>query len=210
MTFKYRATPYSSFQAMMVEFELEELDAFLTHVDDHRDATETRLANWAKDLPAGDDRLVDEFAEVVRVVELASETAIVFLYRVVEVHRDTLLRRMYPEFKRGSLERPDVLQALVRHTKKKDIRKLKGAADIEELRVLNNAVKHQASVTAELATRYPQWNGKIGDNLGDLRPQYQRLRRAVPKYLAALAKALGVDKKKLQIRSSSSSPTSRS
>jgi len=52
---------------------------------------------------------------------------------------------------------------------------------VNELRLLNNAVKHAGRVTAELAREYPRW--KQGRKLTGVGAAYERLRRPVPSYI---------------------------
>ena len=60
---------------------------------------------------------------------------------------------------------------------------------VDELREINNAVKHEGRVSKQLA-KYPGW---VRDKpLGDLNPAYGRLVPDVPRYLADLAKTLGL------------------
>lgn len=195
MRFEHKPRPDADFQAMLVGYEIEEIDSFVEHVEEYRSARESRLAalvEKAKAARVDDDRFVDDFHELMRVGELASELSIVALHRVVELHRGRILRRAYREFDATTLARFDVVKALVQHTRRIDIQKLDGAAEIEELRLLNNAVKHQAEVTKQLAG-VPAWNGRAGQKLGDLRPAYDRLRESVPKYLYDFAMKVAAD-----------------
>ena len=42
---------YLAVQARLVEIELDEIDAFLKHVDQHRDEAEARQREWARTCP---------------------------------------------------------------------------------------------------------------------------------------------------------------
>lgn len=193
MEFEYKSRPYADFLSLIVGYELDEIDALIDHVEEHRAAREARLVALQREVESDDDRYVDEFHQVMRVGELTSELAIVALHRVVELHRGSILHLVFPEFGPRSLDRFDVLKALVLHTKKVDITSLAGAREVDELRVLNNAVKHQAEVTKELA-QFPAWLGKTGEKLGDLRPTYVRLRPFVPTYLESFATTVAAGK----------------
>ena len=65
--------------------------------------------------------------------------------------------------------------------------KIHCAKDVDELRCLNNAIKHERRVNGTLA-KFPGW--KKGDKLGDLESHYYRLRPFAKQYLEDLAKHL--------------------
>lgn len=60
---------------------------------------------------------------------------------------------------------------------------------MNELRCLNNSIKHDQTVNGEL-TSFPRWRSKEGDKLGDLERHHVRLRRAVDAYLDDLTTRL--------------------
>jgi len=62
-----------------------------------------------------------------------------------------------------------------------DIKRTPHYRAVNELRLLNNAVKHAGRVTAELAREYPRW--KQGRKLTGVGAAYERLRRPVPSYI---------------------------
>lgn len=189
MSFEYKPRSYANFQAMLVGYEIDEINAFVEHVEEHRHARESRLATLverAKAAEVDDDRFIDDFHELMRVGELAWELAIVALHRVVEIHRGWVARRVEPKIDARTLAHFGAVKDLIRRRRQIDIEKLEGATEIDELRCLNNAVKHQAEVTAELAA-FPAWKDMAGQKLGDVRPVYNRLRESVPRYLYDLA-----------------------
>jgi hypothetical protein len=69
-----------------------------------------------------------------------------------------------------------------------DIKRIPHYRAVNELRLLNNAIKHAGRVTAELAKEYPRW--KQGRNLTGVGAAYERLRRPVPSYIFRLAERL--------------------
>lgn len=56
---------------------------------------------------------------------------------------------------------------------------------VNELRLLNNAIKHAGRVTAELAREYPRWTQY--KELAALGAAYDRLKRHVPSYVFRFA-----------------------
>ena len=65
--------------------------------------------------------------------------------------------------------------------------KIHCAKDVDELRCLNNAIKHERRVNSALA-KFPGW--KKGTELGDLESHYYRLQPLAKRYLEDLAKRL--------------------
>lgn len=61
---------------------------------------------------------------------------------------------------------------------------------IDELRLLNNCIKHEtySTVSRQLANRFPRW--KEGDNLESLDKAYKRLSPKIPAYIFRLAERM--------------------
>jgi hypothetical protein len=59
---------------------------------------------------------------------------------------------------------------------------------IDELRLLNNAIKHEGKVTKQLSQKYRRWCE--GKKLEGLDQAYDRLRPKVPVYIFRLAQRL--------------------
>ena len=60
---------------------------------------------------------------------------------------------------------------------------------MKELRLLNNAIKHERQVGEDLA-KFPLWQNKEDDELGDLESHYYRLRPFAKQYLEDLTERL--------------------
>ena len=67
--------------------------------------------------------------------------------------------------------------------------KIRCVQSVNELRSLNNAIKHERRVNGELA-KFPRWKNKKGDELGDLESHYLRLRPFAKRYLEDLTERL--------------------
>lgn len=67
--------------------------------------------------------------------------------------------------------------------------KIHCAEPVEELRLLNNAIKHQRQVTDSLA-EISWWEDKEGEELGNLERHYRRLQPLAERYLEDLANRL--------------------
>ena len=118
------------------------------------------------------------------ILELGEEFAIIAAYRVVEQHTKLLTRWIDKSYTRFAW--PSFVK-LLRARVDIDIATLDGVASVDELRLLNNAIKHDAHVTAELA-RYPGWTE--GERVHPLAPTFERLAPQVPVFIAALGRAV--------------------
>lgn len=56
---------------------------------------------------------------------------------------------------------------------------------VNELRLLNNAIKHEGVISKQLAKNYPH-HGQFGDELTDLSISFERLEPIACKYIKAL------------------------
>jgi hypothetical protein len=130
-----------------------------------------------------DDRWVLE-----EVRDLSSQLAIVSLYRVVELTTQRILGWRYkkPNELRG-LYKFDAMKERLRKDLGLRLCSLAGYAEVNELRCLNNAIKHEGRVSKELGNAAPlRWTK--GDPLGDLSGHFDRFTAAIPPYIRVLAK----------------------
>lgn len=131
-----------------------------------------------------EDFLADQYVVAEEIHELSEELAVVAAYRVVELNAKRLafwLDKTYQQFYWPSFSRLLVAKAKV------GISALDGASSVDELRLLNNAIKHEGKVTEELA-HYPGWT--LGERVHPVGPAFERLSPAVPIFVEALARAI--------------------
>ena len=158
-------------------YELDNIDAFL----------DLAKKTWRPKQNL-DDWLVDEVAELEDLALLSEEFAIVGLWRCIELYRKRAMRIALSEdaarrsFKHKEFQK-DLLQLQVEETK------LRCSRCVDELRCLNNAIKHERRVDDELA-EFPRWKKKKGKKLGGLEHHYLRLRPFAKRYLEDLTKRL--------------------
>jgi hypothetical protein len=131
------------------------------------------------------DLLGDDFASEKEVAELGEQLAIVATYRVVELLSKRVLSFKYGAKKAAELYRFERLTDVLKADFGVDITTLNGFSDVNEIRLINNAVKHDGLVSHSLANAYPAW--KQGTELKDLRKSFERLSGSVPTYVADLA-----------------------
>ena len=201
--FKYQhRSAFDGELLILTEYELEQLDAFFEQsklsLRFEEKALEQRAASSGGGYP--DDLYVDNFEQLKEFAWLSSEFAISGLWRCVELYRKDAIRHALGDDEaiqrflgRKNPKRPlffdhsffkNVLSEL-----KIDACKIRCAKSVDELRRLNNAIKHERRVSNDLA-ELPRWKAKKGQELGDLERHYHRLRPLAKQYLEDLAKRL--------------------
>ncbi|MGF1717925.1 hypothetical protein L4D08_23985 [Photobacterium chitinilyticum] len=115
-----------------------------------------------------DQRLKTEFQN--DFVELGAELLIIGLYKQCELYFKVLVNEYHPTKS---------------NTVKKVLRSLKDSLphydSINELRLINNCIKHAGVVSSSLANEYTTWN--VDEPLGSLLPVYERLVTNVRRYV---------------------------
>ena len=103
---------------------------------------------------------------------MGTELLIMGLYKQCEVYIKTIVENKYPnESKKVKKAHCSIKSTLV------------GYVAIDELRLINNSIKHQGTVSALLASSYSYWN--LDQEFGDLATVYERLKHNVTKYIQA-------------------------
>lgn len=124
--------------------------------------------------------LEDEVYMLNEVKTLADELSITALFKHVELHTKRVIKRHLPSINESSLY---------------DVRALKQAlpfnledvdeySSFNELRLINNSIKHQGEVSKQLARAFPIWFE--GEKLSNLGEAYERLLLGIKKYVSSL------------------------
>jgi len=98
--------------------------------------------------------LADDLYELEGITGLGDELAIVARYRVVELMRARAVTHRFGVEARGKSSNIRVLRDFLR-TRGIDLDGVQHATAIDELRLLNNAIKHEGCVTRELSANSP-------------------------------------------------------
>jgi hypothetical protein len=118
--------------------------------------------------------------------KLTDELVILALHKKLEITIRKLLTRFYPALKESELHKIDYLRKNLRF----DIATLPSFAFADELRLINNAIKHQGIVTAALA-KYPNWvKGRPLDLCGDA---FERIAPEIGNYIEEFCEAVRKD-----------------
>ena len=175
-----------------VGLEIEIIQRFLVNLSAAYAGEVKRLDDLISkaDDPYYVDYLGDQQGTESEVLKLGGGLAMVGLYRIIELSTKGLLR---PKYKNAAdkFYQYDRLVAKVKKDLSVDIQTLTGSAAVNEIRLINNAVKHDGKVSKELARRFGQQSGwKQSAPLTGLEQAFGRLSPAVPGYLTELAKIL--------------------
>ncbi|GFM72051.1 hypothetical protein PSCICL_30430 [Pseudomonas cichorii] len=123
--------------------------------------------------------LHDDFWQSDEVRNLGEELSIVGLHRLVEIKIGKVLRGTFPNL--TDKKRQDLIAG---KSGVIDCPNLVGYAAANELRLINNCVKHNDSIVDEkLATAFPSWTK--GEPLKNLGTHYSHLKEGVTEYIKA-------------------------
>ena len=132
------------------------------------------------------DLAADAISQLNELLSFAEQSVVLGLYRVVELNSGKIAEWRWgaDAVKSKQLFRADRLESQLKAVLQIDIKTLSGFYSVDELRLLNNAIKHEGVVSDKLAN-YPGWTA--GDSFGNLDSFINRVAPDVPKYLEALA-----------------------
>jgi len=177
--FKYVDPPPFLIVLRLAKYELENIDRFVDLTDRTKGSELRSLERIASEASANvpDDWLTDDFAQIDDFATLSSEFAIVGLWRCVELYRKRAVSIDNSTRKLSNLQITE--------------ENIRCARSVNELRCLNNALKHEQRIGGDLVKlKFQRWRGKDGENLGNLKPHYGRLRPLVERYLEDLTDRL--------------------
>ena len=174
----------------IAKYELENIDEFLNLAKKARRSQQQSLERIAAKSGGNtpDEWLVDDSAKLDDFASLSSEFAIIGLWRCIELFRKKAIRvaagnkAASSAFKQKALQKELSSLGIVE-------KRIRCARSVDELRCLNNSIKHAQRVDDELAG-FPRWRSKKGRELGNLETHYRRLRPVAERYLVDLADRL--------------------
>ena len=113
--------------------------------------------------------LDDKYYFLYEVKKLGEQLTIVALYKQVELHIKRVTKRNFPDVKENELFNISALKKALPFS----IETMHGFAAYNELRLINNAIKHVGKVSQELASSFPVW--VVGEEFKDLGAAYERI-----------------------------------
>ncbi len=175
---------------MHLSFNTEVLDEFRDHFHRSISSQEKSLKESHGSVSAEDfedeqdyesylSSLEDDYHQAQEVRSLGEELSIVGLHRLVEIQISKVLRGTFPGL--APAKKQDLIAG---KTGVIDCPSLAGYDAANELRMINNCVKHNSSVVdKKLATAFPAWIER--EPLEDLGTHYSRLKPQVIEYITA-------------------------
>jgi hypothetical protein len=173
----------------VAEAEVERVRGLQSQISDKFNDEWNSFAQWAQEAAEGDESLGDLASdtryELEKIRDVAEQMLIVALYRIVELSTTRILgwRWELDLVKRRSLYKADRLNKALRKELGLRPEDLAGFAAIDELRCLNNAVKHEGQVDRKLV----KYGWKLGAELAGCSDAVARLHPSVIAYLSDLA-----------------------
>jgi hypothetical protein len=127
----------------------------------------------------------DELFLSEKTTELAGEMMIVALYKTIEIAIKDMLRvsRLFTDIEMKKFSQADKLKKQIKN-KICDTETLKGYHAYNELRLINNCIKHSGLVNDKLSATYPSW--KKNEKLQNLDKSYFRLKNDVNVFIKLL------------------------
>lgn len=180
MKFKYKPPSFYSIRLIIAKYEINAIEDFFDRAKEAwrkgQQDLEQIAARSGENVP--DDWLYDDREQLTQFSWLYAEFAIIGLWRCIELYEAEAkrhIRRHKQSAMRAALD-------IIKDEKKKP-------KSVNELRCLNNAIKHGRRVNGKLAD-FSRWKNKKGKELGDLESHYNRLRPLVERYLEDLTERL--------------------
>jgi hypothetical protein len=174
-------------------FKTEEIDEFRELVAASIHRQEKYLENEEASLDVGIEdeyyresyrvHLEDRYHFTQEVRRLSDELAIVALFKQVELHTKKVAKKNFPSINENKLFEIEYLKKAFPFK----VEELPSYAAFNELRLLNNAVKHQGKVSRQLSDAFPSWS--LGADLAGLDTAYSRLHPGVTVYVQAFVSA---------------------
>lgn len=127
--------------------------------------------------------LDDQYYLAQQVRQLSDELSITALYKLVEIHTKKVVSWHLPSISPKKLGNIRGLNESLPF----ELREVKAFSAFDELRELNNAIKHQGVVTDNLEKKYHNHGWVSEDDLNDLDKAYERLAPLISIYMDDLA-----------------------
>jgi len=175
-------------------FDMDGLDEFRDLVGSAVKRQERDLekdAQSLKEMESEDEEQMEGYASHIEdrwmflrdVDNLAGQLLIVALFRQAELHIKRVAKRTIAGIDTSKFFNFKAFKSAIPF----DIEVLPNFLSFNELRMLNNAVKHQGKVSSELSTNFPAW--KFDEELAGLDKTYERLKPELAVFIATFVAA---------------------
>jgi len=178
----YNRSPFDTLHRLAM-YELEDVDLLVKWSEENTQLRKKRLEQLNQ-LDGPEDQFSDDWGELDSFTQLHAELATVALWRCVELCRKRVIRSaLGDEAVKNVFRHQDFCKKLWKLGIEEA--SLKQAEWVNELRCINNDIKHDGYVGGELA-KVPGWESRAGKEIGNLAPHYTRLREHAEAYVADL------------------------
>jgi hypothetical protein len=128
------------------------------------------------------DNLVEENYQNELAVELVSEMLVVALYKTVEISIKNMMKvsELFSEKELKNTFRFEQLTQAIKHKLGVDLKTLNNFSEFNELRLINNCIKHSGFVSPDLAN-YPDWNK--GEKIQNTYVHFQRINQVIRNFV---------------------------
>ena len=169
----------------------EDIDEFLDHLnasvnrrikkleDEYKNLTVDQFED-PRDIDAYRDHLGDIITSSYDAKALGDELSIIALYKKVESKTGRIAKRLIPAASHKNLSYFKQFCEVLPF----DIKTINGFASFNELRLLNNSIKHGEVVSQELSDSFPSWI--VGAELNGLDRAFARILPGVETYVSDL------------------------
>ena len=187
-----------SFKEFQKNLDHQDIDDFRILLNDSVDREYQRLEELSKSV-SKDNALYFDYLESKResavfISFLGDELSIIALYKKVEIQTLRIIKSHIPLlFKDGKNKRTPYYDFLKNKVKSKlpsfAIENISCYDAFNELRLLNNSIKHDGLVSKDLSQSYPEW-GKAGAELKGFGDAYIRLLPKIKNFVSDLAETV--------------------
>ena len=153
-----------------------------------REWTELSPDNFidARDVEEYKNVLDDQYYLAAQVKNLANELALTALFKLVEIHTKRVVEWHLPSIDSKKLFNINSLKSALPFT----LESVNNFEAFDELRELNNAIKHVGHVSEKLANNHHGLGWVQGDEFANLDDVYERLSPKISSYMDSLAQEI--------------------
>lgn len=192
------ALPYPDVYISLSRIRIDVLEHLLLSVSTQLLTERQELENKIKRTKSNDfdnemtyqwyiDDLSDTFHTLKDIEKEAEKLSIIGLYRIVESNTISIFKRLYGNDKKRlkKLHKFDEQKKHLVRDFHVDLEKILNYEKINELRLLNNAIKHNNSIVTQELAKYDGW--KENEEMSDYLNLFNEFSSAIPQYLKNLA-----------------------
>lgn len=159
------------------------LSGWVRKVDDEWNSLSPERFLDENDMEGYKNVLDDQYHLASQVRNLANELSITALYKLVEIHTKKVIKWHLPSIESKKLFNINSLDKALPF----NLADVKSYSNFDELRELNNSIKHLGTVSEKLSEKYSNNGWKQGNDLEHLDKVYERLAPKISVYMDDLA-----------------------